>query len=134
MFFVNALSKNRALSEPEPRPALTSLEFEILLSLAGMERHGYAIKKDIEARAGEASESGDALVIRPGTLYRAISRLVYAGLIAEMDEPPGSDAGDERRRYYRLTARGHEAAKLEARRLARQVTFARARKLLPRQA
>ena len=134
MFFVNALSKNRAPSEPEPRPALTSLEFEILLSLAGMERHGYAIKKDIEARAGEASESGDALVIRPGTLYRAINRLVDAELIAELDEAPGPDAGDERRRYYRLTGRGHEAAKLEARRLARQVTAARARKLLPRQA
>ena len=134
MFLVNALSKNRALPEPEPRPPLTSIEFEILLSLAGTERHGYAIKQDIEARAGEGSESGDALVIRPGTLYRAISRLLSTELIEELDEAPDPDASDERRRYYRLTPRGHEAAKLEARRLARQVTAARARNLLPRQA
>jgi DNA-binding PadR family transcriptional regulator len=131
MFLVNALSKNRAAAELQALPMLTSIEFEILLSLAGTDRHGYAIKQDIEARSGEA---GEALVMRPGTLYRAISRLLDAALIEELDEAPDPDADDERRRYYRLTARGEEAAKLEARRLARQVTAARARKLLPRQA
>lgn len=131
MFFVNALSKNRSAAAPQPLPPLTSIEFEILLSLAGTDRHGYAIKQDIEARSVDA---GDALVMRPGTLYRAISRLLDAALIEELDEAPDPDASDERRRYYRLTSCGHEAAKVEARRLARQVTAARARKLLPRQA
>lgn len=126
MFLVNALARNRST---EPPPPLTPIEFEILLSLAGTERHGYAIKQDIEARSGD-----EGLVMRPGTLYRAISRLLEAELIEELDERPAPDADDERRRYYRLTARGQEAAKMEARRLARQVTAARARKLLPRQA
>lgn len=132
MFLVNALSRNRSAAGHEPPPPLTSVEFEILLSLAGTPRHGYAIKQDIEARA---SDAGEPLVMRPGTLYRAISRLLESDLIEELDEAPERAAtDDERRRYYRLTTRGHEAAKGEARRLARQVTAARARKLLPRQA
>ena len=125
MFFMNAFGKKR-LPPPEPVP-LTTIEFEILLSLAAGDRHGYGIKLDIEARA-----DGD-LVVRPGTLYRAISRLLDAGLIDELDEAPVPDRSDERRRYYRLTAQGHTAATTEARRLARQVHAARARKLLPRQ-
>ena len=126
IFLVNAVGKN-LLPPPEPVP-LTSIEFEILLSLAAGDRHGYAIKLDIEARA-----DGD-LVMRPGTLYRAISRLLDASLIGELDEAPASERSDERRRYYTLTAQGHTAATTEARRLARQVHAARARKLLPRQA
>jgi DNA-binding PadR family transcriptional regulator len=125
MFPVNAFSEKRT-SAPEPAP-LTSIEFEILLSLADSDRHGYAIKLDIEARG----EGG--LVMRPGTLYRAISRLLDAGLIGELDEAPDPEQSDERRRYYTLTTHGHSAATIEARRLARQVHAARARKLLPRQ-
>jgi DNA-binding PadR family transcriptional regulator len=76
------------------------------------------------------ARSGGALLIRPGTLYRAISRLVDDGLIEELAEAPDPDLDDERRRYYHLTARGREAASAEARRLARQVNVARARKLI----
>jgi DNA-binding PadR family transcriptional regulator len=126
MFVVNAFGKHRQPSS-EPVP-LTSIEFEILLSLAAGDSHGYAIKLEIEARS-----DGD-LVMRPGTLYRAISRLLDAGLIGELDEAPDPEQNDERRRYYTLTAQGHTAATIEARRLARQVHAARARKLLPRQA
>jgi DNA-binding PadR family transcriptional regulator len=126
MFPVNAFGKNRRVpAEPVP---LTSIEFEILLSLAAGDSHGYAIKLDIEARA-----DGD-LVMRPGTLYRAISRLLDAGLIGELTEAPDPEHRDERRRYYALTTEGQSAATIEARRLARQVHAARARKLLPRQA
>src|SRR5262245_6805231 len=125
MFPVNAFGKKRqALPEPVP---LTTIEFEILLSLAAGDRHGYAIKLDIEARAHRD------LVVRPGTLYRAIGRLLDAGLIGEVDEAPVRDRSDERRRYYTLTAHGHTAATTEAHRLVRQVHAARARKLLPRQ-
>jgi DNA-binding PadR family transcriptional regulator len=125
MFFVNAFAKKR---RPAPDPvALTSIEFEILLSLADGDRHGYAIKLDIEARS-----DGD-LLMRPGTLYRAISRLLDAGLIGELDEAPDPEHSDERRRYYTLTSGGQSAATVEARRLARQVHAARVRKLLPRQ-
>ena len=101
--------------------SLTSMEFEILLSLAGGELHGYAIIQDITAR------SGGGLTVRPGTLYRAISRLLDAEFIHELERP---DADDERRRYYGLTRAGRRAATIEAERLARQVYTARARKLL----
>ncbi len=66
--------------------------------------------------------------MRTGTLYRALSRLLDEGLI----EPSGSgDAEDERRRYYRITARGRKVARAEAERLADQVAAARAHRPLP---
>jgi DNA-binding PadR family transcriptional regulator len=101
--------------------ALTATEFEILLSLAGGARHGYAIIQDISER------TGGTLAIRPGTLYRAIARLLEADIIAEVD---GDGRGDERRRYYAITAEGRRLAGIEARRLERQVATARARRLL----
>ena len=98
------------------------MEFEILLSLAAGDRHGYAIIQDIAAR------SSGTLTVRPGTLYRAISRLLDAGLIDEVDGPLADD--DERRRYYRMTKTGRQAAVVESQRLARQLETARSRKLL----
>jgi len=118
---VNINSGNR---DPLTFLPLTTVEFEILLSVAGEGRHGYAIMQDVEAR------SAGALSLLPGTLYRAIGRLLANRLVEECDAPPGTDSVDERRRYYGLTTLGHEVSALEARRLARQVRTARARKLL----
>ena len=72
----------------------------VLSSLAGGEKHGYAMVSDIEEMAG--------VHLGPGTLYGALSRLEAEGLI-EAAEPDG------RRRPYRLTAPGAEA-------LGRQLT------------
>ncbi len=66
----------------------------ILTSLAGGDKHGYALTKDIEEFAG--------ITLRPGSLYGAITRLEERGLITPM-------AGDERRRPYRITAAGRSA-------------------------
>ena len=125
MFLVNILRRNISSEDFGP---LTSMEFEILLSLADGDRHGYAILQDIAAR------SDGAAVARPGTLYRAVSRLLQTGLIEEVDAAPRSKrAGgnvDERRRYYSLTQAGRHIAEGEAQRLARQVRAARSRKLL----
>ena len=99
------------------------MEFEILLSLAGGDLHGYAIIQDIGER------SGGMLTVRPGTLYRAISRLLEAGLIAEVAGGARRD-DDERRRYYAMTSAGRQVATIESKRLARQLETARARKLL----
>ena len=63
----------------------------ILASLAGGEKHGYAIMEDIQAMAG--------VHLGPGTLYGALSRLEQSGLIQAMP-------ADERRRPYQLTAQG----------------------------
>jgi DNA-binding PadR family transcriptional regulator len=105
---------------------LTPVAFEILLALAGGDRHGYAILRDIEERAsGRISP-------HPGTLYRAINRLMESGLLVELDERPAPELDDERRRYYRLTELGREVAVAEARRLEGQLLVARARKLLDR--
>jgi DNA-binding PadR family transcriptional regulator len=122
MFLVNIF---RANIRPGDFGWLTSMEFEILLSLAGGELHGYAIIQDIGER------SGGSLTVRPGTLYRAISRLLDAGLIAEVrGSLKGRAADDERRRYYAMTRAGRQVAAIESERLARQLGTARARKLL----
>jgi DNA-binding PadR family transcriptional regulator len=71
----------------------------ILSSLAGGDKHGYALTKDIEEFAG--------VHLAPGTLYAALSRLVDQGLI----EPVASD--DERRRPYCITPTGTEALRTQ---------------------
>jgi len=103
---------------------LTEVAFEILLVLADSERHGYAIMQEVEL------STGGRLALHPGTLYRAISRLVSSGLIRESDRHPDG-AEDRRRRYYALTELGREVAIAEARRLASQVKTARVKNLLP---
>jgi DNA-binding PadR family transcriptional regulator len=63
----------------------------ILSSLAGGDKHGYALVKDVEEFAG--------VHLPPGTLYQVLARLESRGLIVALDV-------DERRRPYRLTAQG----------------------------
>jgi DNA-binding PadR family transcriptional regulator len=63
----------------------------ILASLAGGEKHGYAMMDDIQAMTG--------VRMGAGTLYGAITRLEQAGLIEALPV-------DDRRRPYRLTAQG----------------------------
>jgi DNA-binding PadR family transcriptional regulator len=100
---------------------LTSVVFDILVTLAAGERHGYSILTDVRERTGEP--------LRPGTLYRALNRLLEDGLVEELDERPDPKIDDERRRYYRLTPAGRQAARVEASRLEAQVRAARAARL-----
>jgi DNA-binding PadR family transcriptional regulator len=118
---------------PETFLPLTPVAFEILLALADGERHGYSILQEVEFR------SGGAVSLHAGTLYRALARLLESDLIEELSESPLRLAAlaqgrptkeDERRRYYRLTARGIAVARAEASRLEGQVAAARARRLL----
>jgi DNA-binding PadR family transcriptional regulator len=97
---------------------LTPVVLEIALALAPGERHGYEIMQDVERR------TDGQIVLHPGTLYRALSRLLEQGLIEELDERPVAD-DDERRRYYRLTPLGTAVARAEVERLAGQVSAAR---------
>lgn len=85
----------------------------ILSSLAGGDRHGYALIKDIEDFAG--------VTLGPGTLYGAITRLEERGLIQALP-------AEERRRPYRLTAAGAEALRTYLQH-ARQVTATGLRRL-----
>jgi DNA-binding PadR family transcriptional regulator len=100
---------------------LSPISFDVLLALADGEQHGYRIMQDVNARA-----SGPLL--HAGTLYRALARLLEQALIEEVADRPV--AGDERRRYYRLTERGTAVARAEASRLAAQLATARARGMM----
>ena len=103
---------------------LTPVAFEILLALADGEQHGYSIMREVERR------SSGTITLHPGTLYRALARLLESGLIAELEERPDPSHDDERRRYYQLTERGFAVARAEAARLDSQLSAARARRLL----
>ena len=98
---------------------LRPVEFYILLALAEADAHGYGIIRATLER------SGGQVRLDPGTLYRAIVRLLDAGLLAEADRRPAEDLADRRRRYYEITELGRRAAAAEAERMAGLVTDAR---------
>jgi DNA-binding PadR family transcriptional regulator len=104
--------------------ALRPVEFHILLTLAGEERHGYAILQEV------ADLTDGELEIEPGTLYRALHRMLRDGWVVESARRPAVDMDDERRRYYRITPAGRRVASAEAARLLRLITVARAHRLL----
>ena len=112
----------RATPSPESFLPLTSVVFEILVTLANGDHHGYSILSEVRERTGDP--------LRPGSLYRAIGRLLADDLVEELDERPDPETDDERRRYYRLTDLGRRVAAAEAGRLETQVRHARAARLL----
>lgn len=97
---------------------LSPASYQILLALAGRDRHGYLIRKAIEQQTEGAMRLG------PGTLYAAIRRLEDAGLVEESPWRPDADLDDRRRRYYRLTKSGRAALQAETDRLRATVEFA----------
>jgi DNA-binding PadR family transcriptional regulator len=113
---------------PQQHLPLSVPVFQILLSLADCDLHGYAIIQDIRDRTdGEVT-------LTASTLYAAIKRLLDAGLIDELDTRPRGGQDDARRRYYRITALGLDVARLETARLERTLRMARDKKLKPRKA
>jgi DNA-binding PadR family transcriptional regulator len=88
----------------------------VLLALADGEKHGYAIMKEA------ALPAGGSVVLGPGTLYGTIDRLIRDTLVEETGL-----TDDVRRRYYRLTKRGHRVLAAETSRLAALLRTARAR-------
>jgi DNA-binding PadR family transcriptional regulator len=98
---------------------LTVPVFQILLSLADQDLHGYALIRDIDKRtAGEVR-------LTASTLYGAVARMLAAALIEEL---PAQDDG--RRRCYRITPVGRTVARREAERLVRATRWARQKRLL----
>ena len=114
------MDRERALDRFLP---LRPVEFDVLLSLAGGERHGYGIIQDAEER-------GVATVPDVGTLYRALRRMQDQGLIGESVRRRAPDVGDERRNYYAITPLGLRVARAEARRMAALTRAARSRGLI----
>jgi DNA-binding PadR family transcriptional regulator len=112
----------RRPNDSSPQP-LKPLVFQVLLALVDGERHGWALVRDVQRRGGFDR-------IMPGNFYRTLRGILADGLIEEAPgrEEPTED--DERRRYFRLTARGADAAAAEARRLEALVIESRAKRLL----
>jgi DNA-binding PadR family transcriptional regulator len=100
--------------------------YDVLVSLADRDRHGYAILQDI------ADRTDGRIRLSPSTLYAVIRRLLESELIEELTERPDPAHDDERRRYYRLTQLGRRVAESEAARLTRLLKDARAGGLVPK--
>lgn len=66
----------------------------VLTSLAGGQRHGYALIKDVESFSG--------VKLSPGTLYGALAKLEEDGFVERLP-------ADDRRYPYRLTSAGRAA-------------------------
>lgn len=96
--------------------SLTATVYAILLALAGGEKHGYAIMKEV------SEPDGGALAMGPGTLYGSLDRMMAGGLV---EETGFSD--NERRRYYRITRLGRKVLGVEVARLSRMLSAAQRR-------
>jgi DNA-binding PadR family transcriptional regulator len=103
---------------------LTDLAFDVLLTLSGEELHGYALVKGLREHQGRSN-------LRTGTVYAALARLQGDGLVTEVPRPRDAESEDARRRYYRVTERGHAVARAEASRLQDLLERAVREKLLP---
>jgi len=104
---------------------LTSVDLQILLTLADGPLHGYGIKLDVAERTSGEMKLGS------GTLYEAIQRLEQRAFIAQAPPPHGGEA-DARRRYYRLESAGERALRAELERMATVVRHGQLLDLLPR--
>jgi DNA-binding PadR family transcriptional regulator len=104
---------------------LTPAVFYILLALAGGEKHGYEIMKQVK------QDSQSQVRMGTGTLYGSLKRMLADWLIEEAGERPDPGLDDERRRYYQLTERGRQALHAELQRYMQVVTLAEQRRLLP---
>ena len=105
----------------DPLPAAA---FQIMLSLADGDLHGYAIMRQVE------EQTGGRLRLGPGTLYGSIQALLQGKLIEEVYRPEETEDRQERRRYYRLTIAGRKLARSEAEKMADVLRVARSRKIL----
>jgi DNA-binding PadR family transcriptional regulator len=102
---------------------LPSAAFQILLALAGEDLHGYGIMRQVE------EQTDGRIRLGPGTLYSSIQTLLEAKFIEEVEAREDAKLGNERRRYYRLTAGGRKLARSEADRLADLLRVARTKKI-----
>ena len=111
---------------PDPRSLLplTPIVFQVLLALSDGDRHGYGIIREVDQR------TDGLIVLRTGTLYTVLKRLLELNLVEESDSRPAPEQDDERRRYYRVTPFGRAVMAAEARRLEGVVALARDKRVL----
>ena len=114
------------MTKPNPQKfiPLKAQWFQIMLSLAGGEQHGYGIMQEVLGR------THGKVRLWPATLYGSIKRLIEAGLIEESDERPAPELDDARRRYYRLTVLGKRVLAAECERLQELVRTIRVKRAM----
>src|SRR5258708_28111940 len=113
------------MNTPPTLAPLTPAVFYILLALAGGDKHGYEIMKQVK------QDSQGTITMGTGTLYGSIKRMLASGLIEEAGERPAPALDDERRRYYPLTELGRRAVVVELHRYHQVVSPAQQRQLFP---
>ena len=91
----------------------------ILATLVNGYHHGYAIRKDVEARTAGTVKLGIT------SLYRLLRRLLQDGLVEEATERPDARFDDERRRYFRITPAGRKVLRAELQRMERVIDAVR---------
>jgi len=89
---------------------LTEATFFILLSLAPVPKHGYAIMKEVKEL------SNGRIKFSTGTLYGAIRRLLEQGWIKRVADPE-PNLTDRERKAYTLTDKGRKVVYAEVERL-----------------
>ncbi len=118
-----------AKQDPEQPSSFLPLNpavFQVLVSLARADLHGWAIMKEV------SGSTDGAIHLSPGTLYGLVKRLLRDGLIEESDRRPPSHWDDQRRRYYALTDLGRSVARAEAARMRQALEAVGSIVLLPR--
>ncbi len=103
----------------ESLPPLKAAWFHILLALGEEPLHGYGIREAVEGR------TGGRVRLWPANLYGSIKEMGELDLLEALEETE-QPVDDQRRQYYRLTARGRELLRREADRLQSLVDAARA--------
>lgn len=87
---------------------LTEAFYYILIALCVQPSHGYGIMQDVERMSGGRVKLG------AGTLYTALNALLGKGVI---DNYPGPEGTDARRKMYGITETGRAVVAAEMNRL-----------------
>jgi DNA-binding PadR family transcriptional regulator len=119
-------TERRARRDPRSFLPLTPRVYHVLLALAEGPLHGYGVILAVQ----ELTEG--LIVLRTGTLYILLRRLLDQRLIEESDDRPEPDEDDERRRYYTLTPLGRAVLEAESVRLQSVLVAARQKRVLRR--
>ena len=95
--------------------------FHILLSLADADLHGTAIMEEVLGRTDHRVR------LWPGKLYGALREMTDAGLITEVEPPPGAPTEGGKRRFYGITPTGRGVLRAEVEGLATILRIAEAK-------
>ncbi len=106
------------MTEPEDLLPLKPVWLHLLLAMASGQRHGYAMRKDVERR------TEGRVRIWPATLYRGLAGLMDEGLV-EADSTASEDDGDRDRKLYSITSLSKRTLAAEMHRLQELVREAR---------